>query len=254
MGFFSSIGSAISSAFSSVCIFVGRICSSIAGALGGTVLGQAVTSFVSKIGLAIPGLNIIATIIQVANIIVKIAEILGLKKENEDEPDELAMKAEKDDKKPEDFDSVEEYINHLHNDIELSKEDKEKLDKMSPEERGAYRATGTYLYTKACNEKLGFDTTGLKNPDLIGINSEILTDLLKIGSVFTPSDFVICSKYLAQSGLNTKQLSDYLHNRSENISVDEKVKNAIKDTFIEQNPDISKPEILQKLYQMNIED
>ena len=254
MGLSSSIGHAISSAVSGVCSCVSRICSGIAGALGGTSLGNAISSFVTKIGVAIPGLNIISAIIVVASIVCTIAEVLGLKKEKEDEPDELAMKAEKDDMKPEDFDSTEAYIKHLQEDVTLTKEEKEKLDKMSPEERSAYRATGTYLYTKAINEKLGFDTTGLKNPELVGISVEILADLNKIQQTLSPSDFVVYSKHLQSNGVNMKQFSDYLHNRSENLTVDEKVQNTLVDAMKELNPDITESEINQKLYGFNIED
>lgn len=254
MGLFSSIGHAISSAVSGVCSCVSRICSGIAGVLGGTSLGNAISSFVTKIGVAIPGLNIISAIIAVASIVCTIAEVLGLKKEKEDEPDELAMKAEKDDMKPEDFDSTEAYIKHLQEDVTLTKEEKEKLDKMSPEERSAYRATGTYLYTKAINEKLGFDTTGLKNPELVGISAEILADLNKIQQKISPSDFVVYSKHLQSNGVNMKQFSDYLHNRSENLTVDKKVRNTLVDAIKELNPDITKAEINQKLYKLNVED
>ena len=125
---------------------------------------------------------------------------------------------------------------------------------MSPEERSAYRATGTYLYTKAINEKLGFDTTGLKNPELVGISAEILADLNKIQQKISPSDFVVYSKHLQSNGVNMKQFSDYLHNRSENLTVDKKVRNTLVDAIKELNPDITKAEINQKLYKLNVED
>ncbi|MDD6826227.1 MAG: hypothetical protein PUE12_09000 [Oscillospiraceae bacterium] len=254
MGLFSSIGSALSSAFNGVCSCVGRICSGIAGALGGTALGSAISGFVSKIGLSIPGVQIVIAIITVANIVSSIAEALGLKEKNKDEPDELAMKAEKDDLGPDDFESTEEYIKHLQEDIQLTKEEKDRLKNMSPEERAAYQATGTYLYAKACSEKLGFDTEGLKNPELVGLTAEVLTDLSKIQNILSPGEFVVYSKYLRANGLGTKEFSDYLHNRSLNLSTDEKVQKAITDAMTEISPNISKDQINQKLYAMNIED
>lgn len=254
MGLFSSVGSFLSSACSVVCSCVGRICSGIAGALGGTALGGAISSFVTKIGLVIPGLDIISAIFMIVDIVCKISEALGIKDKDKDEPDELAMKAEKDDKTPEDFESTEAYIKHLQEDIQLSKEEKEKLDNMSPEERAAYRATGTYLYAKACNEKLGFDTTGLKNPELVGLTVEVLADLSKIQNILSPSEFVVYNKCLQANGMGMKEFSDYLHNRSTDLKTDEKVQNALIDAMKEITPNISDDAINQKLYGMNIED
>lgn len=256
MGLISSICSGISRGLSAVGSAISSFASSLCSRIGGTALGGAVTSFVAKLGIGtlFPPLEIVQTIILVASVVCRIAECLNLKKEKEDQPDELAMKAEKDDKKPEDFDSTEAYIKHLQEDIALSKEDKEKLDTMSPEERSAYRATGTYLYTKAINEKLGFDTTGLKNPELVGITVEILADLVKIQKILSPSDFVLYNKYLQGNGVSMKQFSDYLHNRSENLMIDEKVQGALVNAMQEVNPGITESEINQKLYGLNIED
>lgn len=254
MGFFSSIGSFLSSACSAVCSCVGRICSGIAGALGGTALGGAISSFVTKIGVVIPGLDIISAVFMIVDIVCKLSEVLGIKEKDTDEPDELAMKAEKDDKSPEDFESTEAYVKHLQEDIQLSKEEKEKLSHLSPEERAAYRATGTYLYAKACSEKLGFDTEGLKNPELVGLTVETLADLSKIQKVLSPSEFVACNKRLQSNGIGMKEFSDYLHNRSVDLATDEKVQSALVDAMKEITPNISEAAINQKLYGMYIED
>lgn len=258
MSFFSSIGSSIgsflSSACSAVCSCVGRICSGIAGALGGTALGGAISSFVTKIGVVIPGLDIISAVFMIVDVVCKLSEALGIKEKDTDEPDELAMKAEKDDKSPEDFESTEAYVKHLQEDIQLSKEEKEKLSHLSPEERAAYRATGTYLYAKACSEKLGFDTEGLKNPELVGLTVETLADLSKIQKVLSPSEFVACNQYLQSNGIGMKEFSDYLHNRSVDLTTDEKVQSALVDAMKEITPNISEAAINQKLYGMYIED
>lgn len=254
MDFFSGIGSAISGAIHGICSCVSSICSGIAGALGGTALGGAITSFITKIGVVIPGLDIISAIFMIVDIVCKISEALGIKEKEKDEPDELAMKAEKDDMKPEDFDTTEAYIKHLQQDIQLLKEEKEKLENMSPEERAAYRATGTYLYAKACSEKLGFDKTGLKNPELVGLTVEVLADLSKIQHILSPAEFVTYSKCLQANGMGMKEFSDYLHNRSADLSTDEKVQSALVDAMKEISPDISDDAINQKLYEMNIKD
>jgi hypothetical protein len=248
----SAVGRGLSAIGSAICSGVSSLCSRI----GSVALGGAVVSFVTKLGIGaiFPAIEIVNTLILVSSVVIKIAETLGLKKEKEDEPDELAMKAEKDYMKPEDFDSTESYIEHLQEDIQLSKEEKEKLTKMSPEERSAYRATGTYLYTKAINEKLGFDTTGLKNPELVGLTTEILADLVKIQNVLSPYNFVVYNKYLQANGMGLKELSNYLHNRSKDILTDEKVQFALTDAMKEISPEISQNEINQKLYKLNIED
>lgn len=254
MGLFSGIVGAIGSAVSGVCGIVGGICSSIAGALGGTALGNAISSFVTKIGIVMPGLDVISAIFIVADIVCKIAEALGIKEKDQDNPDELAMKAEKDDMKPDDFKTTEDYIKHLQHDIKLTNEEREKLENMSAEERAAYRATGTYLYAKCCNEKLGFDTEGLKNPELVGLTVEVLADLSKIQNILSPSEFVVCSKHLQDKGMGMKEFSDYLHNRSNDLSTDEGVQAAIVDGMKEITPDISEKAISEKLCEMNIED
>lgn len=242
MGIFSSVCGALSGAFHSVCSCVSSICRGIGGALGGTFLGGAISSFIGKIGLALPGPNIAAAILLVVGVVCKIAESLGMKEKERDEPEELAFKAEKDkESKPEDFDSTEEYIKHLQQDIKISNEDKEKLDKMSPDEKSAYRATGAYLYAKACNEKLGFDTDGLKSPELVGITAEILS----------PSDFVVYNKYLQANGMGMKEFSDYLHGCSVNLETFKNVKDALSNAMREITPGISDSDIGKNLYQMN---
>lgn len=247
-----SIASFIDGAISSICSEISSICSSI----GNLVLGEAVSSFVFSLGISkmFPVLDIVNIIMLVVDVVVKIAESLGLKKEKEDEPDELAMKAEKDDKKPEDFDSIQEYIKHLQEDIQLTKEEKEKLEQMSPEEKSAYHSTGTYIYIKAINEKLGFDKSGLKDSKLVGITPEVLADLVKIQNVISPSDFVVYNKCLQQNGVGIKEFSDYLHNRSKDLATDEKVQDALINAMKELSPNITNHEINQNLYQLNIKE
>lgn len=254
MGVFSAIGNFISGVGRAISNGISTLCHAIGGTALGKIITEGVTKLAAVIGVAFPPLEIINAILLVADIVSKMAEALGLKEKEKDDPDELAMKAEKSDKKPEDFDSTEAYIRHLQKEIELTDEDKEKLESMDDEKRSAYRATGTYLYTKYINEKLGFDNTGLKNPELIGITAEILTDLAKLSKVILPSDFVVYSRYLLAGGLTLNNFSDYLNNRSESIAVDRKVQEALAGAMKEIKPDITKDEIDKKLSEMNIED
>ena len=257
MGFFSSICSTISSGLSAVgsaiCRGVSSLCTAIAGAVSGSAIGGVVSRFVTTIGVAFPPVEIINAIIVVASIVGKIAEALGIKETDKDEPDELAMKAEKSEKKPEDFDSTEEYIRHLQEEIRFSDEEKEELENMDEEKRSAYRATGTYLYTKCINEKLGLDVTGFSNPELTGINADILTDLAKLNKVLSPEDFVIYVRYLQTADISVDDFSKYLHNTTNDIIMDKKVQNVIVGAMTEINPDISETDIDLKLCELNIE-
>ena len=53
--------------------------------------------------------------------------------------------------------------------------------------------------------------------------------------------------------LDIKLLTDYMYNRSENLAVDEKVQNTLVDVMEELNPNITETEILQTLYELNLE-
>ena len=89
---------------------------------------------------------------EVTSLISSVAELLGLKDED-DISEEIGMKSEKADRKPEDFDSREEYINYLKDDVELDKYDREKLNDESLKEE--YIAKGLDIEMGAINEKIG---------------------------------------------------------------------------------------------------
>ena len=70
----------------------------------------------------------------VTELISSVAELLGLKNKD-DSSEELGLKSEIADRKPEDFDSREEYVSYLRDDIELDKYDREKLNDESLKEK-----------------------------------------------------------------------------------------------------------------------
>ena len=86
------------------------------------------------------------------SLISSVAELLGLKDED-DSSEEIGMKSEKADRKPEDFDSREEYISYLRDDVELDEYDREKLNNVSLKEK--YSAKGLDIEMGAINEKIG---------------------------------------------------------------------------------------------------
>lgn len=248
MGLFESIGNTLNSALDTVCNFAGRLSEMI----GPPEFVSSALEFVSKIGIAIPGMEVIETIVLAAGIISKVAEILGIKVK---EPlDELAMKAEKDSSMPKEFRSTEAYINHLHEDVHLSEDDLKRLDNMDIEEKTAYTAVGGYLYAKACFEKLGFFTGDLKNAFLEGRIGEAIGDLCSLKDIFSPDEFVACCRSLQEKGLSSGALFDYLHNRTDDISIDRIVQSVICDAFRTSDPSLTDEQVMEKIYRMNIED
>ena len=247
----SSVCSVVSSACSSVCSVVNSVCSTL-GSLGSSI-GGAVEKFVSVLDVALPRLGtVLYTISLVASIVSEIAEFLGLKEQNKDKPEELALKAEISDLKPENFDSIEAYIKHLQEKIDLSDEDRSKLG--DREKRAAYQATGTYLYAKGIGEKLGLETEGWKNPELTGVTADILADLAILNKVIRPAEFVAYCRHLHSAGLTMDDFSNYLHGRSKDIMLDKKVQNAIAGSMMELDPSLTESDIDRKLYELNIKD
>lgn len=256
MGLFSAIGGAItgmvgavSTLGSAICGGISRICSAIGGTGLGGLLGSAVTGFAAALGVvgAAVGLSPIQAAVIAVIVVSKVAEAIGLKKEKEDEPDELAMKAEYADKKPEDFDSTEEYIHYLHDKVKLDIAQQQKLRNMTPEERAAYQLSGSYLYLKASEEKLGMD--GASTRDIKGVDPQFIMDAYKLG--LSGEEMVTYIKSLQSQGMNnTKGMSDYLHNKADSIESARKVQNAIISAIKENNPSISEQGIDAKLKEM----
>ncbi len=134
IGAISAVGSVIGGAASAI----GSICGSIGGAIMGGIgkLGTGLLDFGEKLK-------------PVLEIINMISEIFGIKPAGED-PAELGLKAHKSDEKPEDYDSIEAYIDHLRNDIQL---DKEEINNLSDIDKVAYTTMGSALYVKNMEEK-----------------------------------------------------------------------------------------------------
>ena len=247
MGLFGFIGSVVSC----VARGIGSAISSLWSGIGG-LLSSAVSGFAGALGVvgATIGLAPLQVVVAAVVVVSKLAEALGLKKEMEDEPDELAMKAECADKKPEDFDTTEEYINYLHKEIKLDIEQQERVRKMSPDQRSAYQLTGSYLYLKASAEKLGLDDTTINNStDIKGLDPQFILDAYKLG--LSGEEIVSYIKNMQKQGINdTKCMSDYLHNKAESIETANKVLDAIVYTIKENNPSISEDGIDEKINEM----
>ena len=84
-------------------------------------------------------------------LISSVADLLGLK-DKDDSSEELGLKSEIADRKPQDFNSREEYVSYLRDNIELNKYDREKLNNESLKEE--YIAKGLDIEMSAINEKM----------------------------------------------------------------------------------------------------
>lgn len=87
----------------------------------------------------------------VTELISSVADLLGLK-DKDDSSEELGLKSEIADRKPQDFDSREEYVSYLRDNIELNKYDREKLNDEDLKEE--YIVKGLDIEMGAINEKM----------------------------------------------------------------------------------------------------
>ena len=145
MGF----GSFVCSIGSAICTAVGSLCSKIDGAVMGGV-----SSLVSAIAPVIgPVLGpAIKDILSVFVAVISFLAELFTDKPEEEKPEEIAMKAEQADKKPENFDSINDYLEYLRNEVKL---DPAELEKLTPEKRQTYQLVGLGLYIKNIEEQQG---------------------------------------------------------------------------------------------------
>ncbi|WP_200909104.1 hypothetical protein [Pseudoalteromonas lipolytica] len=132
MGVWSNLCSVVSSACS--------VISSVASSIGNSVVKSA-TSIVSL------GVSLAA---KVTDAIRSVGVSLGIIRP-EDSLEELGEKAILSEKKPEDFDSINEYIDHLNNNVPF---DKDKFDRLDDKELLARSSIGASITLKGINEKL----------------------------------------------------------------------------------------------------
>ena len=128
-----------------VCGALGGICSAIGGALGGA-LGIAATAIAGLVGSPIFG--------AVVGLISLVSTVLGLTKKDEKQ-EELGAKAMLSDKKPEDFDSYQAYIDHI-SEIKLTPEMKDRL-KTDDAFKTQCTSVGASMQWYGLNEKMGIN-------------------------------------------------------------------------------------------------
>ena len=131
--FFEGIGNALHSAVDALTGVVKEIGNAIEG-LCQKIGGEGIMLIgLTAMSILIPGIGI-PELLTVIQIVAEVAKLLGVNK-GEDSPEELGMKAEIADKKPEDFDSISEYIDYLNEQVSLEEGASENL---SPEEKAKY--------------------------------------------------------------------------------------------------------------------
>ncbi len=175
MGWFSS---AIGSVCSAVCSAVSSVCSSIGGAIMG------------GIGSLAP---VISPWLSVAVAVISVLAEFFTEKPKEEKPEELGMKAEQADKKPENFDSINDYIEYLRQEIKV---DAAKLENLSEEERMKYQAVGLGLYVKNIEEKQGMklDPAFLK----------VVPEMINLG--YTAQDIGNLMQSMKKNGVNDMKM------------------------------------------------
>lgn len=235
MGLLSSVCSAVGSALSSVCSAVGSLCSKI----GGVVMGG-VSSLVSAIA---PALSLEPHFLIFVAVVSVLAELFT-DKPKEEKPEEIGMKAELADKKPENFDSINDYIEYLRNEVKL---DPAKLEKLTPEERQKYQLVGLGLYIKDIEEQQGVkldpeflkSIPNLKNQGYEAADIANLMQSMKKNGVtdmkqyvdFMKGDLQPGSPERQQVGASVKDMVEQ-HFKGEEVNMREKI-NKLADTVIE---------------------
>lgn len=228
MGFLGAVAGAIGSAVGTVLSGASAICSALGGVVGalGSTFCTSLAAGITALGVGIG--DVLTVIMVVAKVISWIAEKLGLTTE-EEQPEDLGMKAEQADKKPEDFDSIEEYIKYLREEVEI---DKEKMEKLSQEERAKYAAVGSAILVQGIEEKYKMQLPAefwctVVDRKMDGEQIKCLIETFK------------------ENGMtDMKDLDDYLNNRKIESGTP---RSEISDTIIEaikkQNPGISQEDI-----------
>lgn len=234
MGFFSSISSFGSSLIEGVSRIGGAICSGISS------IGNKIGGFVGKIIETTAGIftkleleGCLKEVIElIVDIVVTIGEALGIIKEDET-PEEIAIKAEQSDKKPEDFDSINDYIKYLREEIEI---DKEKIGKLREEDKLAYQAAGSMIIAKGISESKGIEVT-----------PEFLIEAAKQKMSAREVEVYIDNFKKNNMDLN---LTDYLKCEMNKDDID-KTDDIMRKTLKELYPELSDEEIKEKIEEMS---
>ncbi|MGF1723982.1 hypothetical protein [Photobacterium nomapromontoriensis] len=212
--------------FSYCCDAVSRVVSSACSAISNTV--SKVGSWVVDTATAIVKLGVeLAT--KVSDTIKAVGVLLNIIRGDE-QMEELGEKALVSDKKPEDFDSFNDYINHLRHDVQI---DEEKLSQLDEKDRLVRSAIGASIILKGINEILGVTVT----PEFMAaVASQELDAAAIINTI----------KAYKENGLETGDYSLYLNDE---LSLDESGKHshALVEAYQKLEPELSIEQIEDKV-------
>ena len=208
--------------FSSLCSFVSSACSTISSAVSniGRGIASVATSIVSL------GVSLAA---KVSDAIKGVGISLGIIRP-EDTMEELGERAILSDKKPEDFDSINEYIDHLKNNVPF---DKEKFDRLDDKELLARSSIGASITLKGINEKLNATVT----PEFMAI---VASQELEVNEI------IETIKVYKEKELN---LDDYDLYLNDELTLDEtnKHSSALVEAYQKLEPELSLDKIEEKV-------
>ena len=174
----------------------------------------------------------IETLKAVTTVLETIAKALGIIK-NEENVEELGDKAMSADKKMEDFDSVNEYIEYLRNEIKTSQEE---LQKLPLEEKLARRAIGSALLSKAISEKKSLE-----------IPVEFWKEAVEAGLNAKEIDYFL-DKF-KKAGISPVDFAKYLK-RELNGEKESKIDNFLLENFKELEPNLDEKDIEEKIVRL----
>lgn len=244
-GFVSGVCSFVSNAIDTFCNGVSLVVDSLSGVA--RTIGDGIKAICDKIGtegmlligsvalaLIIPGFGLpeILTIIQIVGQVAKMLNVGG-----KDSPEEVGMKAEIAEKKPDDFESTEEYLKYLNEEVHL---EPGAVDKLTPEDRAKYGLIGSALDIKAIQEKYHIELSPdfLRDVTIMKMSGEEVGTYVK--------DF-------AEKGITKMQdMTDYLRGNAIDIEKG-KVSSSMLDTMRSLYPEMSEEQLESKLAEMENE-
>ncbi|EOI6437467.1 TPA: hypothetical protein ACTGG1_002485 [Vibrio cholerae] len=214
MGFWSSVGSALSSVVSAAC----NVVNSVASILG-SIANRAITILEMGASLAI----------RVGEAIKAVGISLGIIMPNDD-LQELGEKAMMSEKTPADFDSISAYIDHLRNDVTI---DREKFNRLDGKELLARSAIGSAITLQGINEKL----ETVVCPQFMAM---VATQNL------TADEIVATIKTYKEKSLSTSDYSLYLKDEL-SIEQSREHSNALVEAYQQLEPELSIEQIEDKV-------
>ncbi|HIF9253944.1 TPA: hypothetical protein ACX6Q6_000911 [Photobacterium damselae] len=170
MGFWSSVGSAISTGISAVCSAATSVCSTAVSVCSS--IGRGVGNIVSNIGpklmMIVGPTSKLSTLLAVADAVVQLYSILKPDEKIQDIGDK-AIQASEEGISMDKFDDFDEYMASLRN-FELDPERSEKIDELTKQ------LTGIAVITQGLAEKLNIDGIALGNVwTLPALNAQVFT-------------------------------------------------------------------------------